>query len=117
MTLPAPTSTTRTGHTVEHVFWATSRVRHLGPVVVVGIVVAQALLWLVARPAGEDTGSYVGQLAGAEAVLLLALAVVLVSTLPWVDVYFDGIDKAAVWHRRLAIAGIVLVLPLSLIHI
>ena len=111
MTLPAPTSTTRTGHTVEHVFWATSRVRHLGPVVVVGIVVAQALLWLVARPAGEDTGSYVGQLAGAEAVLLLALAVVLVSTLPWVDVYFDGIDKAAVWHRRLAIAGIVLVLP------
>ncbi len=42
---------------------------------------------------------------------MLAVAIVLVSTLPWVDIYFDGIDKAAIWHRRLAITGIVLVLP------
>ena len=100
---------TREPHT--HTFWAASRIRHLGPVVVVLLALAEALLWFVARPAGEDTGSYVGQLAGAESVLLLALAIVLVSTLPWVDIYFDGIDKAAVWHRRMAVTGLVLVLP------
>jgi hypothetical protein len=92
-------------------FWAASRVRHLGPVVLAVLVVAQAVLWFAARPAGENTGSYVGQLAGVEAVLLLSLAIVLVSTLPSVDIYFDGIDKAMIWHRRLAITGIVLVLP------
>jgi predicted ferric reductase len=80
--------------------------------VVIGVLVlAQVALWLSSRPSGEDAGSYVGQLAGVEAVLMLAMAIVLVSTLPWVDVYFDGIDKAAIWHRRLAITGIVLVLP------
>jgi predicted ferric reductase len=92
-------------------FWAASRVRHLGPVVIGVLVVAQAVLWMVARPAGEDTGSYVGQLTGVEAVLMLSIAIVLVSTLPLVDVYFDGIDKAAVMHRRLAITGMLLVLP------
>jgi len=94
-----------------HTFWAASRIRHLGPVVVVLLVVAEAVLWFVARPAGQSTGSYVGQLVGAESVLLLALAIVLVSTLPWVDIYFDGIDKAAIWHRRMAITGLVLLLP------
>ena len=56
----APTAVPE-GH--GHVFWATSRVRHLGPVVVVAIILGQAALWFLARPAGEDTASYVGQLA------------------------------------------------------
>ncbi len=85
--------------------------RHLGPAVLGALVVAQALLWWWARPAGEDTGSYYGQLLGAESVLLMSIGIVLVSTLPWLDTYFDGIDRAAVWHRRVAITGLVLLLP------
>lgn len=85
--------------------------REVGPMVIVALVVANAALWIVARPAGEPAGSYVGQLLGAEAIVLLAIALVLISTLPWVEVWFDGIDRAAIWHRRVAITGLVLLLP------
>jgi predicted ferric reductase len=34
---------------------------------------------------------------------------VLISTLRAVEQFFDGVDKAAVWHRRVAIAGTILV--------
>ncbi|TIC80016.1 hypothetical protein [Nocardioides sp. GY 10127] len=83
----------------------------VGPAVVVALPLAVCLLWWWARPAGEQTGSYVGQLAGALSVLLMSEAMVLVSTLPWVDTWFDGIDRAAIWHRRVAILGLVLLLP------
>jgi predicted ferric reductase len=90
--------------------------RHLGPVTIVSLVVGYAGLWLVARPAGEPTGAYIGQLAGAVSILLLSAALVLISSLPWVEEWFDGIDRAAIWHRRMAIAGLVLLtvhIPLS----
>jgi predicted ferric reductase len=80
----------------------------VGPAAIVALVVAVAALWLVARPPGEGTGSYVGQMLGAEAVLLLSIGLVLISTLPWVEVWFDGIDRAAIWHRQVAITGLVL---------
>jgi predicted ferric reductase len=83
----------------------------LGPTTIGVLVVAQAVLWIVARPDGEPTGSYVGQLLGAEAILLLSIGLVLISTLPWIEEWFDGIDRAAIWHRRVAITGLVLVLP------
>jgi len=44
-------------------------------------------------------------------VLLMSIGMVLISTLPWVDTYFDGIDRAAIWHRRVAMAGVVLLAP------
>src|SRR3954452_18097039 len=75
------------------------------------LVVAQAVLWTLARPADEPAGRYVGQLLGAECVLLLAIGLVLISTLPWIEVWFDGIDRAAIWHRRVAITGLVLLAP------
>ena len=74
-------------------------------------MVAQAVLWVLARPAGEPTGSYVGQFLGAESILLLSIGLVLISTLPWVEEWFDGIDRAAIWHRRVAITGLVLLAP------
>jgi predicted ferric reductase len=85
--------------------------RDVGPVTIGVLAVAQALLWFLGRPPGERTGSYLGQFFGAEAVLLLSLALVLISTLPWVEAWFDGIDRAAIWHRRLAITGLVLLAP------
>ena len=84
-------------------FW-----RHLGPVTIGALLAGYVLLWLVARPAHEPTGAYVGQLIGAMSVLLLSAALVLISSLPLVEEWFDGIDRAAIWHRRMAITGLVL---------
>jgi hypothetical protein len=85
--------------------------REVGPAAIALLVVGLAALWLVGRPAGAPTGAYVGQLLGAESVLLLSIGLVLISTLPWVEVWFDGIDRAAIWHRRVAIAGLALLAP------
>ena len=78
---------------------------------IVVLVCAMAVLWLVARPAGEPALSYVGQFLGGESILLLSIALVLISTLPWVEQWFDGIDRAAIWHRRVAIGGVALLAP------
>ena len=85
--------------------------RDVGPASIALLVCAVAGLWLLARPAGESTRSYVGQFLGAEAILLLSIGLVLISTLPWVEEWFDGIDRAAIWHRRVAIVGIALLVP------
>jgi len=85
--------------------------RRVGPAVIGGLVAALAAVWLVVGPADGDWGSFVGQLCGALAILLMSAALVLISTLPWVETWFDGIDRAAVWHRRLAMSGLVLLVP------
>jgi hypothetical protein len=38
----------------------------------------------------------------------MSVALVLISTLPWVEGWFDGIDRAAVWRRRSAMLGMAL---------
>ena len=86
-------------------------VRRTGPVAIVVLVAGYAAVWLTARPAGQPAVSYAGQFLGAEAVLLLSIGLVLISTLPWVETWFDGIDHAAIWHRRVAISGIILLVP------
>ena len=83
----------------------------VGPASILPLVVADAVLWLTARPAAEPTRAYFGQFLGAESVLLLSIGLVLISTLPWVEVWFDGIDRAAIWHRRVAITGVILLAP------
>ena len=85
--------------------------REVGPTVIGALVVAMGALWLIGRPAGESTRSYFGQFLGAQSILLLSIGLVPISTLPWVEEWFDGIDRAAIWHRRVAIAGIVLLAP------
>ncbi|GAA2156023.1 putative ferric reductase [Humibacillus xanthopallidus] len=82
--------------------------RLIGPATIAALVVAFALLWVAARPAG-DSGPFIGQLIGAEGVLLLSVGLVLISTLRWVEQFFDGVDKAAVWHRRAAMTGTILI--------
>ena len=85
--------------------------RDVGPLVVGVLAMGLAVLWAVGIPAGQPVGSYTGQLLGAESVLLMSVAIVLISTLPWVEEWFDGIDRAAIWHRRTAMTGMALLLP------
>ena len=80
---------------------------------ILGVVAAYVGLWVVFRPAGIPTSAYVGQLVGTVSVVLLSMALVLVSSLPAVEEWFDGIDRAAIWHRRMAITGLLL-LPLHI---
>jgi predicted ferric reductase len=91
--------------------WEVFIARDVGPATIAGLAIAQVILWVLARPSGEPTGSFIGQLLGAESILLLSIGLVLISTLPWVEEWFDGIDRAAIWHRRVAITGLVLLLP------
>ena len=85
--------------------------RDVGPATIGVLVFGMGVLWLVARPTGEPTGSYLGQFLGSESILLLSIGLVLISTLPWVEEWFDGIDRAAIWHRRVAISGLILLAP------
>ena len=85
--------------------------REVGPATIGVLVVAQGLLWIFARPSPAPIRSYLGQLLGAESILLLSIGLVLISTLPSVEEWFDGIDRAAIWHRRVAITGLILLVP------
>ena len=80
------------------------------PRLVAALSVARVALWFAVRPR-VGLRTFLGQLAGAQAVLLLSTGLVLVSTLPWVERWFDGIDRAAIWHRRVAITGMLLLAP------
>jgi len=82
--------------------------RMLGPASIGILVIALAAAWAASRPAGPVSPSYTGQFLAAEAVLLLSIALALVSTLRWVEPWFDGIDRAMVWHRRVAMSALIL---------
>ena len=75
------------------------------------LVIANAVLWLLARPAGEPFGNVLGQLMGAESVLLMSISLVLITVVPWVEDAFDGADRAVAWHRRAASSGMILLIP------
>jgi predicted ferric reductase len=104
-------TTSPTIQSPEHVPLPQFTSRLLGPTTIWVLAIAQAVLWTVARPHGEPVGRYIGQLLGGEAVLLMSIGLVLISSLPTVERWFDGIDHAAIWHRRVMITGMVLLLP------
>jgi predicted ferric reductase len=85
--------------------------RRSGPATITVLAIAWAWLWIADRPAQVPWGTFLGQLVGAQSVFLMTVALVLISTVPWVETWFDGIDRAAIWHRRLAITGLLLLLP------
>jgi predicted ferric reductase len=69
------------------------------------------VLWLAARPGGTPSGRFFGELCGAEAVLLFSCALVLATLLPVIERAFGGLDRVALWHRRLAVGGVLLLVP------
>ncbi|MDR1999793.1 MAG: hypothetical protein LBQ06_07660 [Frankiaceae bacterium] len=85
--------------------------RDVGPISIVVLTILWGGLWLIIRPGGGSAATVVGQWLGSQAVLLMSVGLVLISSLPWVEGWFDGIDRAAIWHRRVMIAGMLLLLP------
>jgi len=69
------------------------------------LVVGYPILWVLARPSGQPSGRYVGEVLGAEAVLLFSCALVLATLLPVIERAFDGLDRVAQWHRHAAVVG------------
>jgi predicted ferric reductase len=75
------------------------------------VAVGNVVLWLAARPHGEPGGRFFGELCGVEAVLLFSCALVLATLLPMIESAFGGLDRVALWHRRLAVGGVLLLVP------
>ena len=84
---------------------------NLGAIVLVGLAVGYAALWLVSRPQHEPRGRFFAELCGAEAVFLLSCSLVLASVLSPVERAFGGLDRVAVWHKRAATTAVLLLVP------
>ena len=82
--------------------------RASGPVLIGLLVVAYAVVWPLEHQPSQPWAPFLGQMIGAEAVLLFAIALVLMSSTRWVESLFAGLDRAAIWHRTSAITGTVL---------
>ena len=82
-----------------------------GVVALVAVAVAYPVLWVVARPGGQPSGRFLGELCGAEAVLLFSCSLVLATVLAPIEQAFGGLDRVAVWHRHAAVAGVLLLIP------
>jgi len=83
----------------------------LGPLVLVLIAVGNLVLWVVVRPSHQPAGRLVGEFFGVEAVVLLSLSLVLTTLLPPIEHAFGGLDRVGIWHRRVAVAGVLLLVP------
>ena len=84
----------------------------IGPAAVLGIAIAYVILWVVARPGDQPGLRYAGEMAGMLALLLLSLALVTASGLMRVlEPAFGGFDRVLVWHRRIALSGVILLVP------
>jgi predicted ferric reductase len=82
-----------------------------GVVALVTVSVAYPVVCVVARPGGQPLGRSLGELCGAEAVLLFSCSLVLATVPAPIERAFGGLDRVAVWHRRAAVAGLLLLIP------
>ena len=105
---PAPPEVARAAR-ITSPSWATPAL--IGPAAVVLVAVAYAALWLVERPAGQPTGRFLGEVFGAEALLLLSSSLVLIGLVPYGERWFGGFDRVVVWHRATAVAGVLVLVP------
>ncbi len=90
---------------------ATSASGALGVAALVALAAGYLVLWVAAAPPGEPAGRFIGEMLGAEAVLLFSCALVLATLLPPIERAFGGLDRVALWHRRAAEAGLLLLVP------
>ena len=79
-----------------------------GVAVLGAVVLGSVVLWVAARPSGQPGGRYLGEFFGAEAVLLFSCTLVLATLLRGIERAFGGLDRVAQWHRRTAVAAVIL---------
>jgi len=82
-----------------------------GAAALIAVATLYPVVWILARPSGQPTGRFAAELCGAEAVLLLSCALVLATLLTPIERAFGGLDRVAIWHRRVATAAVVLLVP------
>jgi predicted ferric reductase len=82
-----------------------------GAAVLVALAVGYVVWWAVARPGHEPAGRFSGEICGAEAVFLLSCCLVLAALIPAVERAFGGLDRVVVWHKRAAVAAVLLLIP------
>jgi predicted ferric reductase len=87
---------------------AAQRSDWVGPAVLCAVAAGNVVVWLLARPAGEPGGRYLGEVFGVEALLLFSCSLALATLLSPIERAFGGLDRVAVWHRRAAVAGLAL---------
>ncbi|MGI5174909.1 hypothetical protein ACQEVZ_01050 [Dactylosporangium sp. CA-152071] len=82
--------------------------RRLSPASVWALAGGYAAAWIIVGPSDGGWLSFAGQLAGAEAVLLMSVAIVLISVLPAVEAWFDcgPAGMVGAFVRRFREAGI-----------
>jgi len=80
----------------------------VGVATIAVLSLGNAVLWALARPAGQPTGRFIGEFLGAESVLLFCIALFLATLLGFVERAFGGLDRVAQWHRRTAVAAVIL---------
>jgi predicted ferric reductase len=90
---------------------STSGSGRLGVAALATIATSNVVLWIAARPNREPPARFLGELCGAEAVLLFSCALILATLLSFIERAFGGLDRVAVWHRRVAVAGVLLLVP------
>jgi predicted ferric reductase len=82
-----------------------------GATALVALVITYGVLWVVARPAYEPTARYIGEICGAEALLLFSCSLVLATFIRPIERAFSGLDRVVFWHRYAATAGLLLLVP------
>ncbi len=83
----------------------------VGPAVLIAIALGTPVIGFLARPPDQPTARYIGELLGAEAVVLFSCSLVLATLFPVIERAFGSLDQVAIWHKRVAVAGVLLMLP------
>src|SRR5258708_25651728 len=83
----------------------------VGGEVIVGVAIANVVLWVLLRPPGVAGTMYLGEILATTAIVLLSCSLVLATRAPFLERFFGGLDRMYLWHRWSAVAGVVAPLP------
>jgi len=89
--------------------------RLAGPFSVLAFGVVMMSLWLERGPDDLPAGYRSGELAGVMAVYTMACSLALATRARWVEPLFGGLDRMYLWHKRLAVIGMLLLAPHAVI--
>ncbi len=89
------------------------RKSNLGNLVIIGLVVLNVIVWLVFPPINDGRENfarqYVGEIIGANNIILMSVSLFLSTRPKWVEKYFGGLDKMYVTHRHTSTAAFLLI--------